>query len=232
MPEVELAAGPIEDQDVETSPNSSPAPSGISFLPAGPACRAKTPDQEAAMAAGGHVIENPLSGEQITILRTAADSSGSVLEWELVLAPGGRVPSRHAHPEQEEAFTVLAGQLRFRVGVRRIIANPGDTVRIPRGTVHHFANAGSRPARVSVQTRPALSMQELLETAAALAQDQHAAARRLPRPLDLALFMRDFEREVRAPYLPAMLVRAVLTLLVRLARRRGLDSRYRQLRRR
>ena len=83
-----------------------------------------------------------------------------------------------------------------------------------------------------MQTRPALSMQELLETAAALAQDQHAAARRLPRLTDLALFMCDFEREVRAPYLPAPLVRAVLAPLARLARRRGLDARYRQLRRR
>ena len=77
---------------------------------------------------------------------------------------------------------------------RRVTAGPGDTVRIPPGTVHHFANAGSLPAQVAVQTRPALSMQELPETAAALAQDQHAAARRLPSPLGLALFMRDFER--------------------------------------
>ena len=179
-----------------------------------------------------HIIENPLSGEQITIRRTSADTGGTVLEWELLLAPGGRVPSGHAHPEQEEVFTVLAGQLRFRVGVRRVIANPGDTVRIPPGTVHHFANPGSRPARVAVRTSPALNMQELLETAAALAQAQHAAGRRLPRPTDLALFMRDFEREVRAPYLPAALVRAVLSPLAGLAGRRGLDARYRQLRRR
>ena len=96
-----------------------------------------------AMAPRGQVIENPLSGEQIAILRTAADTGGTALEWELVLAPGGRVPSSHAHPEQEEVFTVLAGQLRFRVGLRRIIANPGDTVRIPPGTVHHFANAAA-----------------------------------------------------------------------------------------
>jgi quercetin dioxygenase-like cupin family protein len=184
------------------------------------------------MAPGGHVIENPLSGEQITIRRTSADTGGAVLEWELVLAPGGRVPSSHAHPEQEEVFTVLAGQMRFRVGVRRVIANPGDTVRIPPGTVHHFANAASQPARVSVQTSPALSMQELLETAAALARDQHTAGRRLPRPGDLVLFMRDFEREVRAPYLPAGLVRAVLAPLARLASRRGHDSRYRRVRRR
>ena len=78
-----------------------------------------------------HIIENPLSREQITIRRTAADTGGSVLEWELLLAPGGRVPSSHAHPGQEEVFTVLDGQMRFRVGVRRVIASPGDTVRIP-----------------------------------------------------------------------------------------------------
>jgi quercetin dioxygenase-like cupin family protein len=180
-------------------------------------------------AAGPSVITNPLSGEQITVRATAANTRG-VLEWELLLAPGGRVPSSHAHPEQEECFTVLDGQMRFRVGGRRIMAGPGDTVLVPPGTVHHFANAGPRPARVAVQTWPALSMLELLETAAAMAQAQHAAARRLPSPVDLALFMRDFEREVRAPYLPAALVRTVLRPAAWLARRCGRDARYRRLR--
>ena len=175
------------------------------------------------------VIANPLSGEHITI-SAAADPGGRVLEWELVLAPGGRVPSSHAHPEQEECFTVVAGQMRFRVGGRRVIAGPGDTVRVPPGTVHHFANAGPGPATVAVQTRPALNMADLLRTAAVLAQDQHAAGRTMPRPLDLALFMRDFEREVRAPYLPAALVRAVIRPAAWLARRLGLDARYRRLR--
>jgi quercetin dioxygenase-like cupin family protein len=181
-------------------------------------------------AAGPPVIVNPLSGEQITIRATGADARGGVLEWELLLAPGGRVPSSHAHPEQEECFTVLEGRMRFRVGGRRITAEPGDTVLVPPGTVHHFANAGQRPARVAVQTWPALSMLELLETAAAMAQDQHAAARRLPSPVDLALFMRDFEQEVRAPYLPAALVRAVIRPAAWLAGRCGLDARYRRLR--
>src|ERR1700728_1091055 len=182
-------------------------------------------DQKAARP----VIVNPLSGEQITITATTA-GTGGVLEWELLLAPGGRVPSSHAHPEQEECFTVLDGRMRFRVGGRRITAGPGDTVLVPPGTVHHFANAGPRPARVAVQTWPALSMLELLETAAAMGQAQHAAARRLPTPVDLALFMRDFEREVRAPYLPAALVRTVLRPAAWLARRCGLDARYRRLR--
>jgi quercetin dioxygenase-like cupin family protein len=183
-----------------------------------------------AVNAAGHRIENPLSGEQIVVRRTAAQTGGRVLDWELMLAPGGRVPSSHAHPEQEECFTILEGQLRFRVGGRRLLADPGDTVRVPPGTVHHFANTGPGPVRVAVQTRPALGMHELLETAAALARDQHAAGRRLPRLVDLALFMRDFSREVRAPYLPAALVRAVLAPLAGLARWGGLDARYRRLR--
>jgi len=182
-------------------------------------------------AAGPDVIVNPLSGERITITATGTNTGG-VLEWELLLAPGGRVPSSHAHPEQEELFTVLEGRMRFRVGGRLITAGPGDTVLVPPGTVHHFANAGPQPARVAVQTWPALSMLQLLETAAAMAQAQHAAARRLPSPVDMALFMHDFEREVRAPYLPAALVRAVTRPAAWLAGRLGLDARYRRLRER
>ena len=174
------------------------------------------------------VIINPLSGERITI--QVAGTGKSVLDWELVLAPGGRVPGSHAHPEQEERFTVLEGRMRFRVGARRITAGPGQTVTVPPGTVHHFANASDQPATVAVQTTPALGMQALLETAAALAQEQHAAARRLPSPVALALFMRDFQREVRAPYLPSALVRAVIRPAAWLACRRGLDARYRRLR--
>ena len=175
------------------------------------------------------VIVNPLSGEHITV-QAGAGTDGSALDWVLVLAPGGRVPSSHAHPEQEERFTVLAGRMRFRLGARRITAGPGQTVVVPPGTVHHFTNASDQPARVAVRTRPALSMRELLETAAALAREQHAASRRLPSPADLVLFMRDFEREVRAPYVPAALVRAVTRPAAWLARRSGHDARYRRLR--
>ena len=111
-----------------------------------------SPNLQAGPPTGGSVIENPLSGERITILAPGPRADGSVLEWELVLAPGGRVPSSHAHPRQEESFTVLAGQMRFRIAGRRVLAGPGDTVRVPPGTVHHFANAG--PSRPGLPCRP------------------------------------------------------------------------------
>ncbi|HXT89595.1 MAG TPA: cupin domain-containing protein [Trebonia sp.] len=183
------------------------------------------------MTAPNHVIENPLSGERIMIMERPR-LTGDALVWDLVLAPGGRVPNSHSHPEQEERFTVLDGTMRFRVGWRRRLARAGDVVVVPPGKVHHFANPGKVPARVVVESTPALLTEAMLETAAALARDQHAAGRMLPRPLDLALFMSDFDREVRAPYLPAPLVRAVLRPLRGLARFLGSDSRYRLLRHR
>ena len=51
----------------------------------------------------------------------------------------------------------------------------------------------------------------------------------MPRPLDLALFMREFEHEVAAPVAPA-LARTVMAPLAAIGERRGLAARYRRSR--
>jgi quercetin dioxygenase-like cupin family protein len=150
------------------------------------------------------VIENPATGELIVIRQTGLETGGRLLAFELRLAPGGRVPASHLHPEQEERFTVVEGRLRFRVGRKSLVVGPGETVTVQPGTPHRFVNAGPGHARVLVEVRPALRMEELLETAAAL-----GAA---PRPLHLALFLRDFGREVRAPLLPGLVNAAARAL--------------------
>ena len=188
-----------------------------------------------APAGGDHrmipeVVETPLSGERITILRRDGGPDGIALEWELLLAPGGRVPSSHAHPQQREYFGVLDGELEFRIGWRRLRVRPGESVTVPPGRVHHFANRGSRPALVHVETAPALDMEALLRTAAALARDQCRAGRRWPRLVDLALFMREFRAEVAAPWVPAALVAVATRPVTRLAGLLGHDQRYRRLR--
>jgi quercetin dioxygenase-like cupin family protein len=178
----------------------------------------------------GSVIENPASGERIRIRVSAGESGGELLAWELWLAPGGRVPNGHVHPGQEERFTIVQGRLRFRIGRRSRVVGPGQTITVPPGVPHHFANAGPTEAFVLVETRPAMQMQELLEVAAELARDQHGRPRRLPRPVDLFLFMDEFRSEVQAPFLPGSLVRLVVRAVARLAALTGADARYRQLR--
>jgi hypothetical protein len=102
------------------------------------------------------------------------------------------------------------------------------TVVVPPGAVHRFMNGGSEPARVRVEVRPALRMEELFETAVALAREGRTSRRGMPHPLDLALFMSKFGAEVRAPLAPAGLVRALMAPLSWLARHKGLDARYRR----
>src|SRR3954454_1026331 len=159
------------------------------------------------MAYAGQTISNPVSGERITFLQTADDTAGELLEFELELTPDGGVPGAHVHPEQEERFHVLAGQMKFRRGWRRVVASAGDTVVVPAGTVHRFANAGDEVARCRVEVVPALDMEQLLETTDELAIGGNRARKAMPRPLHLALFVERFRREVKAPFPPAWLVR-------------------------
>ena len=106
------------------------------------------------MAHRGQTLDNPVTGERIRFLRTSADTAGELLEFEMELAPDGRVPGAHVHPEQEERFHVLAGTMTFRLGLRRIVAHAGDTVVVPAGRAHRFANGGEGTARVRVEVEP------------------------------------------------------------------------------
>jgi quercetin dioxygenase-like cupin family protein len=179
------------------------------------------------MAHTGQVIENPVSGERITFRETAADTDGELLAIDLELAPGGRVPAGlHRHPEQEERFEVARGRMRFRIRRERIFAGPGEAVVVPPGVPHDFANAGDEPALVRVEVRPALAMERLFETAGGLAADGRTFGNGMPKPLELALFTREFEREVQAAFPPLWMQRVALAPLARLARRRGYGARY------
>ena len=178
------------------------------------------------MAFTGQTISNPVSGERITFLQTARDTGGELLEFELELTPDGHVPGAHVHPEQEERFYVQSGRMTFRKGWRRVAAEAGDTVMVPAGTMHKFENAGDEVARCRVEVAPALDMEHLLETTVELAIEGHVTSKGMPNPLHLALFVGRFRREVRAPFPPAWMVRALMAPLAALARRRGHAERY------
>ena len=88
--------------------------------------------------------------------------------------------------------------------------------------MHRFANGGDETARCRVEVVPALDMEQLLETTVELALEGNVTRKGMPKPLHLALFVRRFAREVRAPFPPAWVVRALMAPLAALAQRRGL----------
>jgi hypothetical protein len=87
-------------------------------------------EEMVVMAHVGQVIENPVSGERIVFRQTAAETGGRLLEFDLFLRPDGKVPGSHRHSVIEERFAVLAGQMRFRLGIRTATAGPGDVVTV------------------------------------------------------------------------------------------------------
>jgi quercetin dioxygenase-like cupin family protein len=173
------------------------------------------------MAHAGLILDNPVSGERFEFRRTSADTNGELLEFDLTLAADGCVPGAHVHPEQEERFVVHRGTVQFRLGMKKIVARPGDTVVVPKGRVHAFKNVGGEEAKVRVQVTPALDMEQLFQTTVALAEAGATNRKGMPKPVHLALFVRRFRREVRAPFPPAPIVNALLAPLAWMGTRAG-----------
>ncbi|MDO8189313.1 cupin domain-containing protein [Conexibacter sp. JD483] len=105
---------------------STPDPRGRSRGDAAAAVRLDAGD-------GRHVW---FSGNLVTIKAGAGDAAGpSVLEARM---HAGHAPPLHVHNDEDEAFYLLAGALRFRSGDGEFDVAPGDFVLVPRGTPHAF----------------------------------------------------------------------------------------------
>jgi quercetin dioxygenase-like cupin family protein len=171
------------------------------------------------MIAPGQTLENPVTGERFTFIHTAASTGGELLAFDFGLRPGGAVPIPHVHPIQTERFEVVAGRMRFRVGLRTVLAGPGDVVEVAPGVMHSFANAGEDEARLRVEVRPALKMEEMFAEVVEMAQAGRMTRRGLPRNvLELAALARRYDHEAHAPLLSVGVQRLLLAPLVFSAR--------------
>jgi quercetin dioxygenase-like cupin family protein len=166
------------------------------------------------MITPGQTLENPVTGERFTFTHTASSTNGELLAFDFALRPGGAVPIPHVHPIQTERFEVVAGRMRFRVGLRTLIAEPGDVVEVEPGVMHSFANAGEEEARLRVEVRPALAMEEMFAEVVAMARAGRMTRRGMPRNVfELAALARRYAQEAHAPFLSAAAQRLLLAPL-------------------
>jgi quercetin dioxygenase-like cupin family protein len=169
--------------------------------------------------APGQTLENPVTGERFTFTHTAGTTAGELLAFELALRPGGAVSIPHVHPIQTERFEVVAGRMRFRIGLRTRVAEPGEVIEVAPGVLHGFANAGDEEARMRVEVRPALAMEQMFADVIALARAGRMTRRGLPRnPLQLAVLARTYDQEAHAPFMTVGMQRVLLAPLVLAAR--------------
>jgi quercetin dioxygenase-like cupin family protein len=174
----------------------------------------------------GETIENPLTGERVTFLRTAADTKGASVLVSVAVEPGGAVAAAHVHPYQTERFEITDGKVEFQLGREKILATRGDMVTVDRGVVHSFRNAGDDEARFIAEVTPALGFERFLETMFALAADGKTSKRGMPNPLRLAVIANAHFDLVRLPYVPAFMQKVALAVGAALGRAVGYESSY------
>jgi mannose-6-phosphate isomerase-like protein (cupin superfamily) len=178
--------------------------------------------QRHVVARRGQTIESPRTGERLTFLQTAADTGGELMSFEFALAPGGGVPVAHVHRFQEERYHVLEGTFAFRIRRTGIELGPGRSLAVRAGVPHRLWNPGDREARMVIEFRPALRMEDLFVDLWALARSRRTNRWGIPRdPLLAALLGHAYLREGVLPVVPAWLQRASVAPLAALARALG-----------
>lgn len=174
----------------------------------------------------GDTIENPVTGERVTFLKTSAETGGEYVMIETTVVSGGFVVAEHVHPYQSERFEILSGKVEFKLDGETLVARANDVVMVEPGAAHRFRNIGEEEARFLTEVRPALSFETFLETMFGLASDGKTNAKGMPNPFRLAVIMNEHFDLVRLPFPPAWMQRTGLVLASPLGRFLGYEPTY------
>src|ERR1700755_1686157 len=111
---------------------------------------AARPIIERAEQAGTH---NILGGSlAVRLRREQTDGSLGLVEQQIPAGYPG--PAMHVHPDFDETFYVLSGEIALRIGDDAVVADGGAVAVIARGGPQPFASPGPAPARMLVLVTP------------------------------------------------------------------------------
>lgn len=96
-----------------------------------------------------------VAGGNYRIIISGEQTNGNYAVIEMQVPPGGGPPP-HAHPNIQEMFHVLEGELEFKTEEGKITVKEGGFVNIPfGGAVHNFTNQSAQTARLLCTVVPA-----------------------------------------------------------------------------
>jgi len=129
----------------------------------------------------------------IRFLVEGEQSGGSVAIFEAAVPAGARVPVAHSHDGYEETIYGLEGALTWTVEGVPTDVGPGEALFIPRGTVHHFDNAGDVDARALAIVTPGVLGPDFFREVAAVLEAAEGG------PPDLAAIAEVMRRDGLTP---------------------------------
>ncbi len=178
------------------------------------------------MSKPGDLYENPVTGERAITRFVGEDLTVA----DLYVAPGGAVAGEHVHPGIEETFTVVRGNVGFRVDGREDVAGPGRRLIVPPGVVHYWWNAGDEEAHVVVELRGArrllIGFETMISTIFGLARSGKTDDKGRPNLLQAALFAREFDDVIRFVEPPRAVQKVLFGILAPVAKLLGYRATY------
>lgn len=157
--------------------------------------------------------------DPVSRVRQSFASEGDSLVVDNWLEPGGGLPA-HYHPLQEERWSVLDGDVRFRLGDEERVIGPQDgEIVVAPGVVHGVASTSDREAHLRCYVTPPLRLQQFLEEAAAAGRQGLFTPKGRPRGLRgarwAAGFLKRYREETVFLVPPAIVQRVLIALLAR-----------------
>ncbi|MBW3665125.1 MAG: cupin domain-containing protein [Actinobacteria bacterium] len=148
----------------------------------------------------------------ITGVSEETDGRISRVEIELEGDQGG--PPKHVHPQQREIYTVEEGELTVTLDGDRHVVPAGESIEIPAGSLHGFANPSDQPVRFTADHRPALRFEEYIRLVHRTVQGRKAT---LPVIMRIVRIESSYPETILPPPGPPRLVSKVLAGLGKLA---------------
>lgn len=157
-------------------------------------------------------------GVRVELLRTAQETGGELLEFDVIGRARGLLAQGHVHTSQVERLEVISGAIRLRIDGHEQLLTEGQSMEVPAGTPHSQLPAGQGPGRIRVRVRPAGRTQAFLERLADLCGEGQINRFGFPRPLAGAQLVRDFADTGHASRPPVPVQRVLAGLVIALAR--------------
>lgn len=169
-------------------------------------------------------IENRLSKERITFLRTGEETGGELFAFEVRVPTDMVSPPSHLHLSEEERMEVLEGEMTVQTDGQRYVLRPGEIHLVKPGVAHTWQNTGPGDLRFRAEFRPAGNMQSFFETYCGLAAEGRSDEKGQPPLLQVAASLSFWGMYLAGP--PILAQRLLMAVLRPIARLRGYRPRY------
>jgi uncharacterized protein YndB with AHSA1/START domain/quercetin dioxygenase-like cupin family protein len=170
------------------------------------------------MANAGDVLSMPQLGCSVKLIRTAAETGGELIEFDVLGRPRGFLVQPHIHVGQVEHYEVLAGSFKLVENGNEHVLGPGQTMQTAAGVAHRqMPGPDGADGHVRVQVRPAGSTQAFLERLAELCAAGQFNRFGFPKPVAGARLVTEFGDEGHAARPPLPLQKALAKAVLGMA---------------